>query len=548
MRRLTAAVPVLAIVIAALACSPAQAAITHSWHADGDTVDAVGTANGTLNNGATFAAGLAGQAFSLDGTDDTVTFGTTAGNVGSGDFTIAFAIRMASAGQHEAVLTKRAVCNHGSFVDIHSGASGTIGIELDQDGLGTNHSSVGSLDRIDDGVFHTAVVTRQGQVLTWFIDGVVSGSDGSVPAADVSNTAALTLGNGPCVGADGLSVQMGGKIDELRIADTADPNLLPPPVPMNLTAPSIPASATEGDALTCQGGDWRYHPTLAYQWLRDGQPIGGATSASYTATSADVGKTLVCRVTGTNSGGSGSADSNAVVPKAKPPEQQQNPPTTPSVPVPAPAVADQTVRGEQAFSQGTSNDLYLACTKLDLLLIDVLPAGPSKVSVTGTADLRLAGATAEILLDGRRVGTAPIGADGSFATRVAAPAATRRKNARYQARVGTTSSQKLKLERRMAATSLTREGSFLVLRGKITKPFATKPAQIQVERFLSCQRQEIVKTAQALPSRGGTFAVRIPLPSGANAAIYRALTKVARHPRGPATAHTFTLPRAIDLI
>jgi hypothetical protein len=355
----------------------------------------------------------------------------------------------------------------------------------------------------------------------------------------------LTLGSGPCVGVDGLSVPTGGQIDELRIADTADPNLLPPPVPVNLTAPSILASATQGDALTCQGGDWRYHPTLAFQWLRDSQPIDGATSASYTATSADVGKTLVCRVTATNAGGSASADSNGVVPAApKPPEQQT--PTTPA-PVTVPAVADQTVRGDKAFSQGTSNDLYLACTKLDLLLIDVLPVGARKVAVTGTADLRLAGATADILLDGKRVGTAPIGADGSFATRVAAPTATRRKNARYQAQVGATSSQKLKLERRMVATNLTRQGSFLVLRGRITKPFATKAAPIQIERFLSCQRREIVKTSAALPTRTGNFTVRIPLPKGANAAIYRALTKVARRSGGRATAHTFTLPRAIDL-
>jgi hypothetical protein len=91
--RRVAAGPVLAILIAVWACAPANATVTHRWPADGDANDVVGTANGTLNNGATFAAGLAGQGFSLDGADDTVSFGTTAGNVGSGDFTIAFAIK-----------------------------------------------------------------------------------------------------------------------------------------------------------------------------------------------------------------------------------------------------------------------------------------------------------------------------------------------------------------------------------------------------------------------------------------------------------------------
>jgi hypothetical protein len=50
-----------------------------------------------------------------------------------------------------------------------------------------------------------------------------------------------------------------------------------------------------------------------------------------------------------------------------------------------------------------------------------------------------------------------------------------------------------------------------------------------------------------VPDRSGNFAVKIPAPAGAKAAIYRALTNVASHPRGKATVHTFTLPRAIDL-
>jgi hypothetical protein len=209
--------------------------------------------------------------------------------------------------------------------------------------------------------------------------------------------------------------------------------------------------------------------------------------------------------------------------------------------------AEQTVRGDVAFSQGSSNDLYLACTKLDLLLIDVLPAGPRKVSVTGTADLRLSGQTAEILLDGKRVGTVAIGGDGNFAVKVPAPAKKRRKAARYQARVGTTASQQLKLERRMVATTLTRSGSNLVLRGTITKPFARTPAAIQVERYLSCRQREKVTIAKVLPDRRGRFAVTIPVPAGAGAAIYRALTLVPPRPSASATARTFTLPRAIDL-
>jgi hypothetical protein len=268
-------------------------------------------------------------------------------------------------------------------------------------------------------------------------------------------------------------------------------------------------------------------------------------------------------VTASNGGGSSSAESNSLTPTATPPSDPPPPPdpgpppvqppsTPPSKPAPpalaAPATQpDQTVRGDAAFTEGTANDLYLACTKLDLLLIDVLPAGAHAVSVTGTADLRLAGQTAAILLDGKRVGAAVIAGNGSFAAKVAAPAAGRRKLARYQAVAGATASQKLKLERRMVATTLTRSGSSLVLRGTVTKPFARKPAAIRVERFLSCQRSEQVNVGPVVPDSNGRFAIKIPVPAGVHAAIYRALTLVPPRQSAAATAPTFTLPRAVDL-
>ncbi len=330
---------VLAVVIAAFACTPAHAALTHSWHADGNTDDAVGTADGVANNGATFAPGLSGQGFSLDGIDDTVTFGD-AGDLGTADFSIAFAIKTTFPGD-EVVLTKRPICDFSSFFDIHEGAGGTLSLEMDG-GNSTNHAGIGSLDRVDDGVLHTAVATRQGQVVTWFIDGVPSGSNDLGSPQNVDNAADLILGSSPCVGADGVSTTLTGVVDELRIADTADPNLLPPPVPVNLSAPAIPTAATEGDALTCQPGDWRYHPAFTFQWLRDGQPIDGATGSDYTATAADVGHSLSCRVKGSNAGGDATADSNAVRPSAKPvtttPPTNTPPTTTPPVTTPPPIV------------------------------------------------------------------------------------------------------------------------------------------------------------------------------------------------------------------
>lgn len=60
-----------------------------------------------------------------------------------------------------------------------------------------------------------------------------------------------------------------------------------------------------GDELTCETtvSDWFNVPTgadLAFQWLRNGAPIAGATTGSYTVLPADEGAALQCRVTGTN--------------------------------------------------------------------------------------------------------------------------------------------------------------------------------------------------------------------------------------------------------
>ena len=81
---------------------------------------------------------------------------------------------------------------------------------------------------------------------------------------------------------------------------------------MNVSAPTIPATGHEGEPATCQPGTWRYHPTFAFAWLRDGLPISDAVAASYTATAADVGHSLTCRVSASNAGGNATADSNAM--------------------------------------------------------------------------------------------------------------------------------------------------------------------------------------------------------------------------------------------
>ena len=70
-------------------CVPPPSSMVSWWPGDGDANDITGGNHGTLQNGATFAAGLVGQSFSFVGPDDIVRVPHSFNlNVGTGDVTI----------------------------------------------------------------------------------------------------------------------------------------------------------------------------------------------------------------------------------------------------------------------------------------------------------------------------------------------------------------------------------------------------------------------------------------------------------------------------
>lgn len=93
------------------------------------------------------------------------------------------------------------------------------------------------------------------------------------------------------------------------------------PPPTVVTPPAVTGGSTVGSIVTVGTGTWTGNPTgYTYQWLRcDGDglsctPIAGATGASYTITSEDVGARLQARVTAANAAGAADAITEATGP------------------------------------------------------------------------------------------------------------------------------------------------------------------------------------------------------------------------------------------
>lgn len=72
---------------------------------------------------------------------------------------------------------------------------------------------------------------------------------------------------------------------------------------LSTDTPSITGTATAGSSLTvAAGAGWTAGTNFSYKWLRGGQAISGATSASYTLQQADIGSLLTIQVTGSQLG------------------------------------------------------------------------------------------------------------------------------------------------------------------------------------------------------------------------------------------------------
>lgn len=228
-------------------CSELGGGVVGWWPGDGNPNDIRGSNHGALTNGATYAAGQVGQAFSFDGIDDYV------GNVGTvttysfvqntGVFTITAWINLADLN----ALTQQAItANTGTTVEdghffLWENSSGQKRLRV---GLmnGTNGAPVIDVSSVDNVIttpgWHHVAVVGDGAVITFFVDGIAKGGGGGFGTlGTVASTRPLSIGRCPAAFPE---CQFSGRVDEVQIFSRA------------LGVAEIQAIANSGTTGMCQ--------------------------------------------------------------------------------------------------------------------------------------------------------------------------------------------------------------------------------------------------------------------------------------------------------
>jgi hypothetical protein len=185
-------------------CVPAPAGLVSWWRAEGNASDSADSNPGVLLNGASFASGMVGQAFALDGVNDAVIVSNAPGlNFGAGqDFSIEAWIEPLSSTTYYGVM---------SIVDKRLSPSWTqdVGYEFNlEDGRlhfrmsdslsGPSYSFGPAGSDMRDGQFHHVAVTLTRNSATGgklYVDGqVVLTFDPTVAPGDLSSTEPFRIG------------------------------------------------------------------------------------------------------------------------------------------------------------------------------------------------------------------------------------------------------------------------------------------------------------------------------------------------------------------
>ena len=211
------------------ACAPLPSGIVDWYTADGNANDSIGSNNGTLQNGATFASGEVGLAFSLSGTNQFVSLpvnfipypanGVTSNTPMSVDAWFLTTKGGVILGQQGGVSPPVAPAS--AIPAIYVGMDGFLYVELFWKGT---LAPLASVAKVNDGAFHHVAVTYDGTTEDVYLDGALIGSTPFVQTGYASSYqyqigAGYTASGWP--GGNGGYFYFQGLIDEVQFFNRA---------------------------------------------------------------------------------------------------------------------------------------------------------------------------------------------------------------------------------------------------------------------------------------------------------------------------------------
>jgi hypothetical protein len=254
--------------------SPSELGLVSWWPGDGNTDDIANANYGMLEGGATFSAGQVGQAFLLDGIDDSVDLGNASNlHVSAGDFTVNAWVFF-NALSHPPGENLGAPQGDMSIVDKMSADGGNEDgwrlIKQDDNrfwfclgggDLGNRcHDpsyTVFSTTLAVTGVwFHIAAV-KSASSFAIYVNGALEDERSPVPSFTDTNSANLRIGSYPLEGA-----HLNGLVDEVKIYDRA------------LSGDEIPAMFEAGCAGMCMKHEGAVEGTIGTQITIAGSDFG----------------------------------------------------------------------------------------------------------------------------------------------------------------------------------------------------------------------------------------------------------------------------------
>jgi len=228
------------------------------WSGDGSANDISGAGHhGTLQNGATFAAGRFGSAFSFDGSDDYVSVADDAAwDLGGAPFTIELWINYSTGAGTRGLLSHRDWPSADGWSLHHT--LGNLVFVLQGAGIpGGSASLFNYAWAPSPGTWHHLAVTRSGSAYSLYLDGSLvstAADSNAIPAVATS----LTLGS-----LAGQTDFFAGRLDEVQLLDRAlnATEILalsqsgPNGQCKDCTAAGVPDGASCSDGLFCNGAD-----------------------------------------------------------------------------------------------------------------------------------------------------------------------------------------------------------------------------------------------------------------------------------------------------